>query len=418
MTKSLLHRSLLLVLAVFLVLEFYPFSPAIGFVPLYLVATLCLGYLLIYPETRVIGDWNFKPVMFLLLWLTFNLASYLWARDQKLVLQYALLILHYLVLFLIFSKLFTSFPRLRNFHWFLFGMVLLYLATAVWEMLSLHHLPVSKYYARLHYLPTGPFFGENHLAAYLLLFSPFLLFVPKLRQHKGWGYLSAVMVLVLVVVIVVQGARIAMLALAAFLAWFFIFQVRWQSKLALVLVLALLLAGVYLQYKKEIQLAYQVLQFQTETLGSERSSIYLSSIQIRERLIKESFAMAARTAFIGVGGGNFEPQMRAETLSRTGGITNPHNFLMELFGNWGILILAGFLYLYLHWLLGLWRLFRGSQGPQRLRYLMYLVSLLLFLPTSTLPSTIRWNYFVWIYFAAVNATLHTKPDNPALEEPA
>lgn len=416
MTKSILLRILLAILAVFMVLEFYPFSPSLGVIQINLVVALCLGYLVIYPETRVIGDWNLKPVLFLLLWLIFNLASYLWARDQKLVLQYALLILQYLLLFLIFSKLFTRCSWLQNFHWFIFGMVLLYLGTAVWEMTTLQHLPVSKYYARLHYLPTGPFFGENHLAAYLMLFSPFLLFVPRLSARKGWSYLSAVLLLIMVVTIVVQGARIAMLGLGAFLAWFFLFQVKWQDKLVLMAALALLLTGVYLQYRKEIQLAYKVLKFQTETLGSERSSIYLSSIQIREQLVKESFAMAARTAFIGVGGGNYEPQMRSEAIYRTGGITNPHNFLMELFGNWGILILAGFIYLYLHWLLGLWKLLRRSQGQQRLRYLMYLVSLLLFLPASVLPSSIRWNYFLWIYFAAVNATLHTKLDTPAPKE--
>ncbi len=372
---------------------------------------LGLVVLLIYPDARIVGDWNLKPVLFLVGWLAYNLFSYIWAKDNLEVLRYSLWIVRYLVLFLIYSKLFTYFRYLRWFQWFLYGIVLLWVATAVVEMVTFKHLSVSKHVGELTYMPTGPFYGENHLAAYLMLFSPFLIFVPVISGHKGWGYLSAFVTLVIVVIMTIQGARIAMLAMGAFLLWFFVFILKWKHKFVLLAVLALLGGGIYVKFKKEIQFVYTVLQYQTETLGTERSSIYMSSIQIRKQLLRESFNLAAGSWFMGVGGGNFEPQMRSEAIYRTGGIQNPHNFLMELFGNWGILILGAFVALNLHWLLGLWRLFRRSQGPQRTRYLMYLVSLLLFLPVSILPSSIRWQYFIWIYFAAVNATLHTKPES-------
>ncbi len=408
MNKPVLLRLLLGILAVYTAVEFYPFSVSLYFVPHYVVFALCLIWLALDPGISLIGAWNAWPVGFLVLWLGYNLASYAWALDTEQVLHYSVWILRYLVMFLIFSKLFTHYRYLEHFHWFLFGLMLLYLATAVWELVTFNHLPVSRRYGEIHYMPSGPFYQENHLAAYLLLFTPFLLFAPRLGQRRIWNYLSAAAVLVLVVVITIQGARIALLALGAFLVWYFFFQLRWRHRFVLLAVLLALSAGIYMKYGKEVRLVYSVLQFQAQSLGSEGSSIYMSSIQIRKQLVSEAFHLAAGTGFMGVGGGNFEPRLSGEAVFRTAGIINPHNYLMELFGNWGILILAAFVGLYLHWLLGLWRLYRRTSGQERLRYLMYGVSLLLFLPVSLLPSSIRWQYFIWIYFAAVNATLHTK----------
>jgi teichuronic acid biosynthesis protein TuaE len=206
-----------------------------------------------------------------------------------------------------------------------------------------------------------------------------------------------------------------MMALAAFLAYFIIVQTNWKSKLVLLLAASLLAGGIYARYNREARLLYRVLKSQVGTLSTEQTSIYMSSIQIRVQLIKETLDMATRSGFIGVGGGNYEPHMQGDAIYRTAGITNAHNYFMELLGNWGLPGLFGFLYLYLYWLAGLWKLYRKSTGADRQRYLMYLISLLLFVPASSVPSSIRWDYFVWIYFAAVNATLHTRPRQLAPE---
>jgi len=62
--------------------------------------------------------------------------------------------------------------------------------------------------------------------------------------------------------------------------------------------------------------------------------------------------------------------------------------------------------LYSWWLYRLWVLYRNSEGRDRYLYLMYLSSLLIFAATSVLPSSLRWNYHIWIYFAAINAMCH------------
>ena len=413
--KPLLWQLMLLILGLYTLLEFYNFHYVLGIVAHYPVLALCLAWLFIYPETPLIQPRNIRPFLFLAGWTILNLASYIWAMDKMLVLGCTSRILHYMALFLIYDKLFEDPRLLRSFHWFLFFLVLLYVGTALVEMFTFKHLPVSRHYGKGFFMPSGPFYNENNLASYLLLFSPFLLFAPKISGKRWLGVLSAPVILVILVIMVIQGARIAMLALGAFLAYFVIVQTTWKTKLILLLALFLLAGGIYARYHREARLLYQVFKLETSTLGSERKSIYMSSIQIRVQLIKETLDMATRSGFIGVGGGNYEPNMQGDAIFRTAGITNPHNYFMELLGNWGLPGLLGFLYLYFYWLAGLWKLYRKSTGADRQRYLMYLISLLLFVPSSSVPSSIRWDYFVWIYFAAVNSTLHTRPRQLAPE---
>lgn len=413
--KPLHWQFLLLILGLYTLLEFYIFTDALVVIPHYLALALCLVWLFIYPETPLIQPRNIRPFLFLAGWTILNLASYIWAMDKTLVLSYTAWILRYMALFLIYDKLFEDPGLLRKFHWFLFLLMLLYVGTALVEMFTFKHLPVSRHYGKGFFIPSGPFYNENNLASYLLLFSPFLLFVPRISGKRWLAALSAPLMLVILVIMVIQGARIAMLALGAFLAYYFIVQTNWKTKLILLLALALLAGGIYARYNREAHLLYKVFNYQTGTLGSERKSIYMSSIQIRVQLIKETLDMAARSGFIGVGGGNYEPHMQGDAIYRTAGITNAHNYFMELLGNWGLPGLLAFLYLYFYWLVGLWKLYRNSTGADRQRYLMYFISLLLFVPASSVPSSIRWNYFVWIYFAAVNATLHTRPRQLALE---
>jgi len=404
------HKSLssliLMAFGLYALVEFYPFHPALFYAPVIMVALFCLTWVLIYPQTRLIDAVNARPLLFLALWFIYNLLSYLWAVDSKEVLLYALLIARYSVMFMAFDRLLRKPGLLKLAPWFLSGILLLYVLTALWELTSFHHLPSSRLYGDWHYVPTGPFYNENNLAAYMMLFTPFLLFLPKLSGKWWLGILAALITVIVLVLMTIQGARIGILVMAVFLAWFFIWRVGLRQKLILGLAVLMLGGALWLRFHKEIKLVLLVLKHQTSSIGSESGSVYMSSIKIRQQLIGETVLMAASTGFMGVGGGNYEPYMSADALLRTGWITNPHNFLMELFGNWGIIILAAFLYLYGHWIWRLLKLARASVSKERAWYLMWLSSLILFIFASILPSSIRWNYFVWIYLAAVNVAIH------------
>ena len=133
------------------------------------------------------------------------------------------------------------------------------------------------------------------------------------------------------------------------------------------------------------------------------TTVQMSSINIRKQLFSETFDLVTLSGFMGVGGGNFEHYMDTDREFRTAGIINPHNWLLEIVGNFGVIILAGFLYIYLRWLYLLYMKYRSSSGREKSLSLMYLVSLVLYLASSSLPSSIRWHHLMWVYLAGINA---------------
>jgi teichuronic acid biosynthesis protein TuaE len=329
-------------------------------------------------------------------------------------LDYAILIFRYLCVFMIFSAALRDPRLLGKMHLFFVGILVLYLLTAVWEMATWNHLPTSRMYGRNHFAPTGPFYGENILAAFMLLLLPFLMFLPKLYRKPWVKILCGGLVLLFMLVIVIQGARIAMLAATLAVLWVYLFYSSARTKTIGVVVI--LMAG-FMFYQitpSGVKFARFMLSRELRSFGSERETVTMSSLKIRKQLFVETFDLASSTALMGVGGGNFEHYMNTDREYRTAGIINAHNWLLEILGNFGVIILMGFLYIYIKWLYMLWRLYMKSRGRERYLYLMYLMSLLLFIASSALPSSIRWNHLIWIYFAAINAVCHAR--QPLIED--
>ncbi len=399
---------LILLLVVLAVIEFYPVLKSFALVRMGLVLALCLVYFIINPRTKLVGSYNLLPLSFLAFWFSYNTITLFWAQDPHHVYVHIAVIVLYGALFLIYSNLFRIDALLHRFHWFLICILGLYLITCIYELITWQHLPVSRFYQKIHFMPTGPFFSENMTAAYFLMFTPFLLFISKLTDKAWHGVLALLASLGFFVIVTIQGARIAMLSYFGLFGYYFLWHMSFKLKLALILILIFVGGATYLVFQPQIDLMIDMLLHQTQTIGGDTESIHMSSIKIRTQLLYESIDIAFSTGLMGVGGGNYENAMHAERLFRTAWITNPHNYLMELLGNWGILVLGGFLTLYLWWLYKLYLLYKHTEDRKRYLYLMYLSSLILFIPASILPSSIRSDYFVWIYFAAVNAICLTK----------
>lgn len=399
--KALDVLSILMIILAFM--QFYAVNYAANNIFLLFCLLLCAAYVMIFPQTRVIDKANFAPLVFMGLWLVYSLLSYNWAIDKEGALEYSRLIFVDLALFFIFSGLFRNPRLLRLSPWFFTAVVCMYLATAVWELTTLQHLPVSRLYGKLTFVPSGPFYNENNLAGFLLLPLPFVLYLSAL--HRGWWLkvFSAMLVIMIFAVLTITGARIAMLAVGLFFFISFVFMSKWKTRLGIVLGLALVILAVSFLAGPILNQGTTMLVKELGSISSEQETARMSSLRIRKQLILEGLDITAGSAFMGVGAGNFETYMGTERSQRTGGITNAHNFVLELLGNFGLLITLAFLFIYVRWLYALYQRYKLSHGKQRSMYLMYLSSLLLFIATSVLPSSIKWNHQLWIYFAAVNA---------------
>ncbi|MCB5270201.1 MAG: O-antigen ligase family protein [Candidatus Cloacimonadaceae bacterium] len=407
------RHMLCLLLTVYALIEFFPVNYTVSSIGFYAVLAISLAWLMMFPESTLVTRANWEPMLFFGIWLAYALLGYIWAADREMAVDNALLVFRYGGVFVIFDALFREQRILARAHLAMVLILILYVLIAFWEMLTFQHLPSSRYYGvDFYFLPTGPFYNQNNLAAFMLLIMPFMVFLPKLNQRAWLKPAVLIGSVILLVIFTVQGARIAMLAALGMLGFIGAFQSSFWSKISVLLMIILAVFAFIHFSPPNMQLGWKMLQRELNSFSTEAESAHMSSIKIRAQLVNETIDLAGQSAFMGLGGGNFEHYMNTDRHYRTAGIINAHNWFLEILGNYGILILAGFGYLYLRWLALLWSRYRSSYGRDKWLYLAYLWVLLLFIPASALPSSIRWNHHVWIIFAAINAMAHQT--NPIL----
>ena len=399
---------LCLMMLIFAVLEFYPTNYRLSSAWFFGMSFVGLSWLFIFPKTVVLGKANFEALFFLVFWLIYSLIGYLWAVDKSAVLEYSYLIFRYLITFMIFEIFLRNNPAiLAKGHYFLMFTVGVYFLTALWEIITFSHLPSSRLYQNPMPIPTGPFYNENNLAAFLLMLFPVMLFFARLVPNI-WGKIISVSSTVLfLAVITIQGARIAMLVSAATLGVFFIFFMKRRYRLLSLVGIALALLMFVQLFPVQAKIGAGLLEHELGSLRSETETVKMSSVKIRKHLIGEVLELTAESKFMGLGGGNIERHMSTDRTHRTAGIINAHNWMLELMGNFGIIPLFIFVYIYLKWLHLLWQKYRESEGRLKTLYMSYILVLILFIPASVLPSSICWYNNYWIVFAAINALCHT-----------
>lgn len=401
------------------VMEFYPLYYGLTTAILVAVCGAGLCFAFIFPKAPIIDKVNAPVVVYLLALSAYSLFSYYWALDKNEALYYSTLMLRNALIFIAFSALFRNRRICLKAHWFYLAVLIVYLLTAVWEMLTWQHLPVSRYFGRDTFIPSGPFYGENLLAAFMLMLLPYALFWPKLL-HKWWvKILAGFIVLGSILIITVQGARVALLAGFMMLGWVMLKYTSWKSKLLSLVAIVVLSLGVMHVAGPYVRIAWGIFEREMSSIGSETTSVRMSSVKIRQQLVHESLELTAQSGFMGVGAGNFERHMNTDRIYRTAGIVNPHNYFLELMGNFGLGFLVWFLLLYFSWMRGLFLASKEADPPQKSYYLMHFFALLMFIPAGAMPSSIKWNHLIWIMFALFNRISHPDfwrklPDNEQL----
>ncbi|HPT71109.1 MAG TPA: O-antigen ligase family protein [Candidatus Cloacimonadota bacterium] len=393
-----------LILFLYALLEFTPIYPRLNTVYLGFLTILSM-VIYIFGYKKILFDiHNAEVYLFLFFWLAISLLSVLWAKNAKAVLSYSILIAHYIPIFLIFSTFFMNLKNQRNLVIFYQFIALAYLGISVWELISGNHLPGSKHYGEVYPIPSGPFYSENMLAAFWLILVPYLMVPSWLNKGYILGTITLLCTIGIYLIIILQSARIAIIALAVA---FLIYLVTWASnKIRISFLLIIILIPLYFShFQPNIWLFVKgYTESQLQSLHNESESAEIGSIQIRIHLIKEGIDMLVGKGLVGVGSGNFEEEMSHGRSIRTGNIINPHSYGVEILSSFGLIVFLGFLYMYLFWIVSLWKLMKKCSEEMKPFYRANFLSLLMFLPASSLPSSIRIYFLVWIYFAGIHST--------------
>lgn len=119
----------------------------------------------------------------------------------------------------------------------------------------------------------------------------------------------------------------------------------------------------------------------------------IGTVSIRKNLIFEGLAMLFNTCLLGVGPGAFKDNVKNLTL--TNHIVNPHNLWIEILSQYGIIVFAAFVFLYIRvWLVFLKyeRHFKRADSTAAL----FLFFGALFILAAILPSSALGFYHLWI----------------------
>jgi teichuronic acid biosynthesis protein TuaE len=388
--------------------EFVPVLEYMNTSLLSILFLICIFLHFVKKRNIIISNHTAEVYILMLVWLSYCIFSVVWSNNPKLAFEYGKLILRYWIIFIIFSQFFLSLKRQKQLIYFYQIVILIYLGISIWELYSGQHLPTSRYYGKFIPIPSGPFLGENLLAAFLLILLPYLS-VPLFFMKKSWALsiLSMVLTILIFLLTILVGARIVFVAITI---GCFVYVIRWASAIVRIslIVLMVTIPLYFVQFQPNIwRLMVSFAKEQYVSIHSEAASVTVGSVKIRERLVKHGLDMFIQSKLIGIGGGNFEDYMLRGKNVDTSSIINPHNYGIEILSDFGIFIFLGFLYIYFYWLYCLWKLYRHGEKEKQLIYRAHFFSLLFFIPASDMPSSIRASFLLCIYLAGIHSACVT-----------
>ena len=224
------------------------------------------------------------------------------------------------------------------------GWVLAFLAAAgiaIWELTTGQHLPGAYVESAPDYALRGivisTFGNPNDFGAFIVIAFPFLLL--SYRQSESVTLKTAYIALMMLggVFVLLTSSRAALLGLLAQMLVFLYYR---PIRVKVAATLIVLTAGYVFLMSGAFEYELRILA-ELESLTSSRSG---SSVGKRIGLMLNGLWMAAQTGGLGTGAGSFEEVIRSGAVPfSTGGITDPHNFYIEVLAEYGVLIAVGFL---------------------------------------------------------------------------
>lgn len=340
-------------------------------------------------------------------WLIWALLGVIWARNQANALRGVFSIGFGFLAFLAIANLESSKPHALR--WIIRGWVaatVLVTAVAIWELLTGNHLPGPWFESQTRLSPTlvaSTFDNPNNFGVFLLLTFPVLL--STLENTRAQLARTSLIVLILAIAFlsVLTTSRIAIYGLLLTGAAYLFRRPRLTATdIASILVVAALLALLPITQRLFSLLTSIDPRFATTILLQGSTLIRLNLGLIGVDLVRSSFGA-------GVGGGNFASTLattREYSHLFTSGITDPHNWWIEILSEYGIVMFL----LYSGFLWSLYLRHRAATRTQPTPFMRYLpLSLLAFVLAGIGPSSFVNLSWQWLYVAIMVMATSTAP---------
>ncbi|MHB8984034.1 MAG: O-antigen ligase family protein [Carboxydocellales bacterium] len=344
---------------------------------------------------------------FFLFWLFWATISIFWA-DSRIDAVMHIWALFSGIAIIVITVLYTDTDRdLTKYSRLILATFLLFSFIGLFEHLTgVHIKPMSTIdpliYAGEAKFPRVIFSNPNDFATYLALYLPFLYSRAKYctswwRKAFGWSTLFFGIYLIMVTQ---SRANILALFLMTFSALVLYLKDKKLKGFRNLLITGIIIGIVWwgTGYTSYNNLGFTDVVYQLNSLENENQEKG-SSIQLRIGLIRGGLDMLKKHVFLGVGAGNAEYHMQDYWLW-TRGLTNLHNWWLEVLVNYGVLVWILYLAFYAKLM---WNLFTVQHRSKNilLKQLAEAVFLAMtgFLIGAISSSTLYAANFMWFIFA-------------------
>lgn len=409
-----LNRNLLY--ALFFIAAFGPAFFAFQAGPFHLFPFRLL-WMLLLPLTIIFFFWNRDVVLerlketknyniFLAIWLAYGLISLFWAIcmidavRQIVFILIGISLVYFVVLYLRNLKHYQIIQML----WV--AALAVVIAIGYWTIITGQHLPVAKLYGRIERIPSAVFTNPNDLGSYLAISLPFLMLYIKYGQKVAVKLASTIGSILALFLLVATGSRMNYLALFCGICfWFFFLSAKRERLIGITAFLAVFIVIILLPvFFQGDQVSPFIFGFNKIEglflLLTEEGQEMDISTGSRINFFLSSFRYLLDTYGFGVGAGNAEYYINNYQYYYTYGYSNLHNWWLEIAVNYGLFILAGFIYYYLSLIVNLFRMRKQFSLPSEIMISeALLLSLVIFFFAAMSPSSMFGFGPLWVLFA-------------------
>lgn len=342
------------------------------------------------------------------LWIFYTAISIFWSIDHQEAIRMVFLRFISFFCFYVMTQFFTNNKRITFFELFVIISLIFNIFLAFYSVTTLQHLPTSKQYGRIHFVPTGAFFNENDFASALLICTPVLFFIKgKIKQH-----IAAVIILILFLVISIQGARLILIAYIPFMIWFLYKKTHILFKISTLVLTVSLVSYILMNYSMIRFMVNKQIDEHILSFGTELQSQRLGSMEIRVELYKIALEKFTESKGLGVGAGNIESTLSPYRTIPTTGIPNIHSLFFETLANEGVIGFSCLIFITFYSLLILKKI-RFYDGSSKYKILCVV---LFFVFSVSVPSSIKGVYIYWTMLGYAYALLFHQQEAKAGKE--
>lgn len=418
MNKSLYH--LLLISSIIGPALFLPMFPKVYFFHIIFGAILFLSVCQLLMAGRAlarIGGIK-KYIAFFIIWFLWILISSFWAENKALAIQYILIyatMFSFLGFLVVYNKDKNYFRDTLKIIFFSFSTALL---AGSLEAFTSFRLPISPYAnlenrdispVTIQYLKTVPtsfFFNPNNYASFLSFSLPFILFAINYTSSKKIKIYLAVIALLLIINIIMTASNTNIVAVGIILFIYFLVSIikrksvgvvfKYTRSFVIFFIVFFMISGLLINANEKLRSRFfgapdyiYALVMHNYTSGEE------SSISIRTT-ISNKIINPPDYAFIfsGYGVGNTTNYLWQQELPLS--ISSPHNWWLEILGDFGFFFFGAYLVFFFYLLKDLWRSMGASSRFISFVSASCFVSLLGFILVSVSPSGIAYFIPHWL----------------------